>query len=601
MLGRRLIPHVRKRKLYTMVESVMRYTDRKKETRKLIRHLIHVGPYEFKKIAAIETASEKTQFMDDLTDDDLKQYEEDIDAKNLILLSIPNDIYNSGADLSEEERHSRFMNEFDKFTSKAGESLTSVYERFSRLVNDMDRNKIRPINMVVNTKFLNSLQPKWNKYVTNVRLVYASREKRAAKTHDPLALVANTYACSLSFRSLPAYYVTHPPSVIGYDDDYQGKEICDDPEDSLTIVMILLARVITQRYSTPTNHRLRTYSNTRNQAIIQVDHVNIQSKNVGNSGRYVRRITDNQENSAGNMNCNAKGHYAKDCPKPRVRGSKCFQEQILLAKKDEVKIILNDEHNYFLLADAFEVEEFEELNATVCMMAQIQQAGSDSDNGPIYDSEFISEVYDPSMSFLNDLYSEIDHEQKYHEQYEITKPIIGDDQINSDIIFDDPNMEVNDGQVEQDKNAHDQRVTAMELLVKNVQQEAEKQRTIARELHDASSLRNIKFHVDVCDTEEILDDAKKSRLKMKGKLDDPIAIGKNEHCEKLKQNELLNDRLLEATLTHDVEKCVLIHSETKNDNLSVEIEKNHNEFKDVQENLLKRIKILENEFQRCQA
>ncbi|GKD46865.1 hypothetical protein Tco_1271510 [Tanacetum coccineum] len=71
--------------------------------------------------------------------------------------------------------------------------------------------------------------------------------------------------------------------------------------------------------------------------------------------------------------------------------------------------------------------------------------------------------------------------------------------------------------------------------------------------------------------------------------------------ETLKQNELLNDRLLEATLTHDVEKCVLIHSETKNDNLSVEIEKIQNESKDVQENLLKRIKILENDFQRCQA
>ncbi|GKA88551.1 hypothetical protein Tco_0810315 [Tanacetum coccineum] len=70
----------------------------------------------------------------------------------------------------------------------------------------------------------------------------------------------------------------------------------------------------------------------------------------------------------------------------------------------------------------------------------------------------------------------------------------------------------------------------------------------------------------------------------------------SELCETLKQNELLNDRLLEATLTHDVEKCVLIHSESKNDNLNVEIEKVKSESKDVQENLLKRIKIIENDF-----
>ncbi|GKC39776.1 hypothetical protein Tco_1052160 [Tanacetum coccineum] len=47
----------------------------------------------------------------------------------------------------------------------------------------------------------------------------------------------------------------------------------------------------------------------------------------------------------------------------------------------------------------------------------------------------------------------------------------------------------------------------------------------------------------------------------------------SELCEPIKQNELLNDRLMEATLTHDVEKYVLIHSENKNDTLSVEIEK----------------------------
>ncbi|GJV72423.1 hypothetical protein Tco_1492418 [Tanacetum coccineum] len=39
------------------------------------------------------------------------------------------------------------------------------------------------------------------------------------------------------------YYVTHPPLVIGYDDDYQGEAMCDDQEDSLTTAMMLLARL----------------------------------------------------------------------------------------------------------------------------------------------------------------------------------------------------------------------------------------------------------------------------------------------------------------------------------------------------------------------
>ncbi|GKD15417.1 hypothetical protein Tco_1199824 [Tanacetum coccineum] len=145
--------------------------------------------------------------------------------------------------------------------------------------------------MAVNTEFLNSLQPEWFKYVTNVRLsknlaehsydtlfdylqqyeriVNASRGKRDAKTHDPLDLVANTYASSSSSQSPVAYFVTHPPSVTDYNDDYQAEEICDDQKESLTTTMMLLVRLLTQCYSTPTNNHLRTSSNTKNQVVVQ--------------------------------------------------------------------------------------------------------------------------------------------------------------------------------------------------------------------------------------------------------------------------------------------------------------------------------------------
>ncbi|GJX48101.1 hypothetical protein Tco_0273291 [Tanacetum coccineum] len=65
--------------------------------------------------------------------------------------------------------YSRLMNELDKFEAKEGESLDSVYERLSTLVNVMDRNDIRPLKVSINTKFLNSLQPEWSKYVTLTR------------------------------------------------------------------------------------------------------------------------------------------------------------------------------------------------------------------------------------------------------------------------------------------------------------------------------------------------------------------------------------------------------------------------------------------------
>ncbi|GJV79541.1 hypothetical protein Tco_1515411 [Tanacetum coccineum] len=72
--------------------------------------------------------------------------------------------------------------------------------------------------------------------------------------------------------------------VQDYDDDYQGEVQSDILEDKLSIVIMLLARAITQYFLTPTNNRLRTSSNTRNQAFVQDDRVYIQGKSSGYAG-----------------------------------------------------------------------------------------------------------------------------------------------------------------------------------------------------------------------------------------------------------------------------------------------------------------------------
>ncbi|GJZ02726.1 hypothetical protein Tco_0520687 [Tanacetum coccineum] len=169
-------------------------------------------PYEFRIFTPSETEAPRMQKEEDLRGDDLKHYEADIEAMNLILISISNNIYN-------------FMD--------ACTTAKAMWQRVEHLI-----------------------------------------AKKLEKSHDPLALVA--HMCSSS-----SYYVTHPSSVVDYDDDYQGDTIQNNSNDPLTSVMILLARAITLNLSNPTNNRLRTSSNTRNQAIIQGDRVNIQSKNFG--------------------------------------------------------------------------------------------------------------------------------------------------------------------------------------------------------------------------------------------------------------------------------------------------------------------------------
>ncbi|GKC27038.1 gag-pol polyprotein [Tanacetum coccineum] len=121
-------------------------------------------------------------------------------------------------------------------------------------------------------------------------------------------------------------------------------------------------------------------------------------------------------------NCGGKGHYARNCPKPRVRDSKYFMEQMLLAKQDEAGGILTDEQNDFLFADASRMEEIEELSANICLMARIQPADQNSDDEPSYESAFVSEVQSSSIN-KND-------EQAYPTHTKIINSTIDDDQIN---------------------------------------------------------------------------------------------------------------------------------------------------------------------------
>ncbi|GKB59534.1 integrase, catalytic region, zinc finger, CCHC-type containing protein [Tanacetum coccineum] len=170
-------------------------------------------------------------------------------------------------------------------------------------------------------------------------------------------------------------------------------------------------------------------------------------------------------------------------------------------------------------------------------------------------------------------------------------------------------------------------------------------------LYDASCFADLKIHVNIRDTEDILDDATKSQIKMNNKFQDPIAIEKKQNICTIDYKKLnalyedfvpqkefsaeqkyfsssfifsenssnassspsssetkptvapmpiLKDQLLEAKLKHEIECCVLLSHECVNNNVQDEIEKIQRDSIEIQEGMQKRINILENDVQRCQ-
>ncbi|GKF00141.1 hypothetical protein Tco_0023491, partial [Tanacetum coccineum] len=137
-------------------------------------------PYEFKNFVPEGLTIPRLQTVKDLEGDYLLFYDAEMELMNMILLSIPNKIYNSvdactsakdmwkrverlmrGTIQNKVDGETCFTNKFDQFVAEPGEALISVYNRFAQLMNDLERNNI---------KFLNSLQSEWLKYVTQVRL-----------------------------------------------------------------------------------------------------------------------------------------------------------------------------------------------------------------------------------------------------------------------------------------------------------------------------------------------------------------------------------------------------------------------------------------------
>ncbi|GJR83953.1 hypothetical protein Tco_0154738 [Tanacetum coccineum] len=326
-----------------------------------------------------------------------KQYTAKVRVINYLLQPIPNDIYNSvdacknakqfwerikrlmyGSDVTNQVRHSRLMDEFNKFVAKEGESLESVYERLTMLVNIVDHNDVCPI---------------------------------------PVSL--------------------------------QG----DAQQDKLTTAMMLLARAISQKFSTPTNNR---YGGNGNM----------------NAGRQNR----NQAFNAGN------GLTQNDESNQIVQKRVPFTEQMLLAMKDEARSNLKDEENDFMLDNSYGDETLEEPTATVIMMARIQPADDNAVTKPTYDAKAVSEVNSSHKMIPKGVY-----EHKNHGKRKTVINTSDDDQIDSNIIFNDPYMENNGGTVEHDSNAHDQ-FFDIKSLAYNVQREAENQQRLNIELKKQKEL-----------------------------------------------------------------------------------------------------------------
>nr|GEU94326.1 retrovirus-related Pol polyprotein from transposon TNT 1-94 [Tanacetum cinerariifolium] len=276
---------------------------------------------------------------------------------------------------------------------------------------------------------------------------------------------------------------------------------------------------------------------------------------------------------------------------------------MLLAMNNEAESNLNNEENDFMLDTSYGEETMEELTVVVMLMARIQQADGNAETVPSYDAKAVSEVNASSKV----------HEQMRHEKRKTIIQTFDDDQIDSNIIFDDPYVENNGDTSNHDSNDYDE-YHKIQMLAYDVQREAEIKKQLNNELKKQKML--IQKELEMCQSiqaihmlgktpNKVYDPFLKAGLGYKNpeRLKKAITAqlqmydGENLYSVPLK----IDSPDLKETLEDTKESQLKMRNKMKNELLKDELAKSLSDSKDIQANLLKRIKILENNFKRSQA
>nr|GEV38198.1 hypothetical protein [Tanacetum cinerariifolium] len=115
-------------------------------------------------------------------------------------------------------------------------------------------------------------------------------------------------------------------------------------------------------------------------------------------------------------NCRGLGHTARNCTaRPRRRDAAYLQTQLLIAKKEEVRIQLQAEEFDFMAA-AGDLDEIEEVNANCILMANLQHAstsGTQLDKAPVYDTDGSADVQLNDNYYNNKIFNMFTQEEQY--------------------------------------------------------------------------------------------------------------------------------------------------------------------------------------------
>ncbi|GJY35270.1 hypothetical protein Tco_0420648 [Tanacetum coccineum] len=237
-----------------------------------------------------------------------------------------------------------------------GENINEYYFRFHKLVNDMRNIRMTMPNIQLNSKFVNNMSPKWDRFVTAVKLNKGLKET--------------------NHEQLYAYLKQHE------------KHAAQD-------------RLIIKRITPTTNDQLAFVSTNQNQNQRYFARGNRAACNGGAHHR-VGNANACQGKPIKYYNCNGLGHIAQNCTQPkRPQNSDYFKDKMLLMQAQENGAVLDEEELLFLAGEQTNTFDTDVDNQPVQDLALNEDNIFQADECDAFDSDVDDEPTAQSIFMAN--------------------------------------------------------------------------------------------------------------------------------------------------------------------------------------------------------
>ncbi|GJW12352.1 hypothetical protein Tco_1578179 [Tanacetum coccineum] len=234
--------------------------------------------------------------------------------------------------------------------------------------------------------------------MSNQQDIYANRAKRLAKTHDPLALMANTQTPFHPDQLSNITYMQHSqpnnnnvqqhlfnPNYI--QQSMPNLEDISDPTTAIDMELVLIAKAFNLNNTTPTNNNQTSSSNPSNRQTVQLgmnigqDRQMLMVKDIG--GIQFRQIVN--QNGNGNV---AAARTEGNGNRNNENQIRCYNFQGVHSKAKEKGCFLSSD----LTADCSKGRRSKSELHLKDNLQQASTSGTQTDNAPVYDSDGSTEL-----------------------------------------------------------------------------------------------------------------------------------------------------------------------------------------------------------------